>query len=140
MLAGTDVAKTGGMIEPVFKSDNYLLARRLLDASVARQEAIASNIANVETPGYKRLDVAADFASKLQAKLRVNGGDANLDEVKLQVVEDSSARAVRADGNSVELERELLEMNRNSVEYNFLTELVSRNIKQMRMAISGRSL
>jgi flagellar basal-body rod protein FlgB len=86
------------------------------------------------------LDVAPDFAAKLQAKLKMAGGADDLDSVKLSVVEDATARSMRPDGNTVELERELLEMNRNSVEYDFLTEIVSRNIKQMRMAISGRSM
>ena len=35
------------------------------------------------------------------------------------------------------METELLAMNRNSVEYDFLTEVVSRNIKQMKIAING---
>ena len=35
------------MIEPIFQTDNYQLARKLLDASVLRQEALATNIANV---------------------------------------------------------------------------------------------
>jgi flagellar basal-body rod protein FlgB len=54
------------------------------------------------------------------------------------LAEDLSARSVRPDGNNVDLERELLEMNRNSIEYDFLTELVSRNIKQLKLAITGR--
>jgi flagellar basal-body rod protein FlgB len=45
---------------------------------------------------------------------------------------------VRPDGNSVEIEEELLAMNRNAVEYDFVTEMVSRNIKQLRLAITGR--
>ena len=53
--------------------------------------------------------------------------------------EDTHARTVRPDGNSVEMESELLEMNRNTVEYNYLTEIVSGNLKQLRMAITGRS-
>lgn len=125
------------MIDPVFQSDNYLLARKLLDASVVRQEAIASNIANVDTPGYRRLDVAADFATQLRTRLEA-GKASEAADLKPSLVEDPSARSVRPDGNTIELERELLEMNRNSVEFDYLAEVVSRNIKQMKMAISGR--
>ena len=57
------------MIEPIFQNDSYQLARKLLDAAVLRQDAIASNIANVETPGYHRMDVAPDFAAQLKARL-----------------------------------------------------------------------
>lgn len=126
------------MIDPIFQSDNHLLARKLLDASVLRQEAIASNIANAETPGYRRLDVATDFASQLRAKLESGTLADSKDSLTPSLIQDPHARSLRPDGNTVEIEKELLEMNRNTVEYDFLTELVSRNIKQMKLAISGR--
>ena len=51
------------MIDPIFQSGNYQIATRLLDASALRQQAIAANIANAETPGYRRLDIAPDFVA-----------------------------------------------------------------------------
>ncbi len=129
------------MIEPVFQSDNYQIARKLLDAAALRQEAIASNIANADTPGYRRIDVAPDFVSQLKARMATTGslsaGDASTLAPKL--AEDTHARTVRPDGNSVEVEHELLAMNRNAVEYEYLTEVVSRNIKQLKMAITGHA-
>jgi len=127
------------MIDPIFQSDNYQLARKLLDGAVLRQEAIASNIANAETPGYRRLDVSGDFASELRARLGQAGSVRSFSGIEPTLVEDLNARSVRPDGNSVEIERELLEMNRNTVEYDFLADVVSRNIKQLRMAITGRT-
>ncbi|HOD46431.1 MAG TPA: flagellar basal body rod protein FlgB [Opitutaceae bacterium] len=127
------------MIDPIFQSDNYQLARKLLDGAVLRQEAIASNIANAETPGYRRLDVSGDFASELRARLGQAGSVRSFSGIEPKLVEDLNARSVRPDGNSVEIERELLEMNRNTVEYDFLADVVSRNIKQLRMAITGRT-
>ena len=127
------------MVDPIFQSDNYQLARKLMDASVLRQDAIASNIANAETPGYKRVDVATDFATELRASMDAGNFAANAPSLKPSLVEDRHARSVRPDGNSVEIEREMLEMNRNSVEYDYLAEVVSRNIKQLKMAISGHA-
>lgn len=128
------------MVDPIFQSDNYLLARKLMDASVLRQEALASNIANAETPGYRRVDLAPDFAATLKSK--VSSGDLSSlasSDLKPALAEDLHARSVRPDGNSVEVERELLEMNRNTVEYDYLTEVITRNIKQLKLAITGRS-
>ena len=65
MLAPTVLRDGLAMIQPVANSLNYQLARKLLDASVLRQEAIATNIANAETPGFRRLDVSSDFASTI---------------------------------------------------------------------------
>ena len=130
---------SGGMIDPIFHSDNYQLARKLLDASALRQEAIASNIANAETPGYRRLDVATDFADQLKARTQAGELNRDGDDLKPTLVQDTHARTVRPDGNSVDIEHELLAMNKNAVEYEFLTEVVSKNIKQLKMAITGRS-
>jgi flagellar basal-body rod protein FlgB len=128
------------MIDPIFHSDNYQLARKLLDASALRQEAIASNIANAETPGYRRLDVAADFADQLKARTRTGElGRMADDDLKPVLVQDPHVRSVRPDGNSVDIEKELLAMNKNSVEYEFLADVVSTNIKQLKLAITGRS-
>ncbi len=128
------------MIDPVFKSNNYLLAQKLLDASALRQEALAANIANLETPGYRRIDLAPDFATQLKSRLDDGTLGSAAASLKPSLAVDPFARIIRPDGNTVELEREMLEMNRNSVGYDFLTELVSRNIKQLKMAISGRSM
>jgi flagellar basal-body rod protein FlgB len=46
------------MINALFSQPNYLASKKMLDATVLRQEAITSNIANLETPNYKRLDIA----------------------------------------------------------------------------------
>ena len=127
-----------GMTDPIFQTTNYQLARKLLDAAALRQEAIASNIANSETPGYRRLDVSGDFAEQLRASTRTGELVQTADTIRPTLVQDPFARSVRPDGNSVEIEKELLAMNKNSVEYEFLTEIVSRNIKQLKMAITGR--
>ncbi|AHF92938.1 flagellar basal-body rod protein FlgB [Opitutaceae bacterium TAV5] len=133
------------MIEPVFQPDNYQLARKLLDAAVLRHEAIASNIANAETPGYRRVDVSGDFATALRARFTQaagagpDAGRASLADLEPRLVEDASVRTIRPDGNSVELEGELLAMSRNNVEYNFLADVVGRHIKHLKLAISGRT-
>jgi flagellar basal-body rod protein FlgB len=128
------------MIDPIFQTDNYQLARKLLDAAVVRQEAIATNIANAETPGFRRLDLAPDFAEQLKARVASGDFARTAESLQPRLVEDHTARTVRPDGNTVEIERELLAMNRNSVDYEYLTEVVSNNLKQLKLAITGRSL
>ena len=127
------------MIQPIFQNDNYAMARQLLDAAALRQEAIASNVANAETPGYHRLDIAPDFAQQLKSRLAAGELSSASDTLKPRLAEDTSARSTRPDGNTVEIESELLAMNRNAVEFSYLSEVVSNNLKQLKLAISGRS-
>ena len=127
------------MVDPILQADSYQLAKKLMDSSALRQQAIAANIANAETPGYHRVDVSADFAQQLKSSYET-GGAAAASRSSLQPVlaEDKDARAVTPDGNNVGVERELLAMNRNSVEYGFEAEVVSQNIKQLKIAIAGQ--
>ena len=128
------------MIDPIFQTDNYQLARKLLDAAALRQEAIASNVANVETPGYRRLDVAPDFAQQLRTSSARGDLASSVQDLRPKLAEDTTARTMRPDGNTVEIERELLAMNKNAVEYDYLSDVVSQNLKQLKLAITGRSI
>jgi flagellar basal-body rod protein FlgB len=139
--AGTGSAYSRCVIDPIFQANNfqtdtYQLARKLLDASALRQEAIASNVANAETPGYHRLDIAPAFAQQLKAQM-VSGNASAMQSISPQLAEDTTAHSTRPDGNNVEIESELVAMNRNSVEYDYLTQVVSNNLKQLKVAISG---
>jgi flagellar basal-body rod protein FlgB len=135
--AGTSLALAGGMIDEVLAHENYQLAVRLLDAAALRHEALATNIANIETPGFKRLDLAPDFTRQLDA-YAAHPNSGSLERLHPSVTEDRTTAAVRADGNNVELEHELIEMNRNSVEYEFLTQYASDSLKRLKTAITGR--
>jgi flagellar basal-body rod protein FlgB len=126
------------MVDPILQADSYQLAKKLMDGSALRQQAIASNIANASTPGYHRLDVASDFAQQLKASYETGGSAAANAGLQPVLVEDKKARSVSPDGNNVGMERELLAMNQNSVEYGFESEVVSQNIKQLRIAITGQ--
>src|SRR5262249_8258734 len=111
-----------------------------LDAAVLRQEAVATNIANAETPGFRRLDVAPDFATQLKSRMEAGDFARTSDSLRPQLAQDQTARTIRPDGNTVELDRELMTMNRNAVEYDYLTEVVTHNIKQLKLAITGKGM
>ena len=126
------------MIEGLFNQTNYVAAKRLLDVTALRQEAIASNIANVETPNYKRLDVAPAFANELQQAIESNDL-ARLATSQPQLATDGSAIAQRKDGNTVDLESELMRMNQNFLEHQLETQLISGSMMKLRLAITGRA-
>ena len=126
------------MIDPVFQADNYQIARRLLDAAALRQEAIASNIANAETPHYRRLDLAPSFRTELQNAIA--GRDvARLDSLRPQITADARAVSVNQDGNTVDLEHELLELGQNTLENTIQTRFVAGSLAKIRLAITGKS-
>jgi flagellar basal-body rod protein FlgB len=127
------------MIDSLFSGANYLATKQLLDVTAMRHSALASNIANVETPGYKRLDLAKTFQSQLKESI-ARGDRHGIKAAKASLAVDQSAASMRADGNTVQIDKELLEMNGNSANYEVLTQFASSSLKRLKMAITGREV
>ncbi len=125
------------MIEALFSQSNYVAAKRLLDLTATRQAAIASNLANIEMPNYKRLDVPVAFEAQLQQAV-AEGDATQLRSLKPVLAEDTTAVANRSDGNTVDLENEMARMYQNSLEHTLETQLVTSHLLKMRLAITGR--
>jgi len=110
------------------------LLTRLMQASEVRHRVVSQNLANVNTPGYRRLKV--DFEDEL-AKQILNGADDEAPPViNTQVVEDKS-RTPRADGNTVDIDLEIGEMQRNAMMYQTYSQLLAAQFSTMRLAISS---
>jgi flagellar basal-body rod protein FlgB len=108
------------MLDPISNTLEHFMT--LLSA---RQKLVASNIANVDTPGYKTQDI--DF----QAELR--SASAGLTPVATNV----PGLKVKNDGNNVSLDREARLLAENTLRFNIASNLLRSQIKTVRMAIEG---
>ena len=125
------------MVDALFNEPNYLAAKKTLDAVALRQEAIASNIANLETPGYKRLDLAPSFQTELA--LACATGDARqIASLNPSLAPDSTAAANGRDGNNVSLEKEMAQLSQNTLVHNLEPQLVSNLLLRLRTAITAK--
>ena len=125
------------MTEALFGSVNYLAEKRSLDVCVERQRALASNIANLETPGFRRLDVSSQFRTQLSEAVR-RQDDSTLNTLRPTIAVDTSAPARTPDGNSVNLTDELIAMQDNGLEHSLHVQMISARMSRLRSAISGR--
>jgi len=126
------------MIEGLFNQPSYLAAKKTLDAVAVRQEAIANNIANLETPGYKRVDLSPTFRHELDRAC--SSGDAQqIAALKPTLAQDTTAVANSRDGNSVNLESEMMQLNQNTMAHTLETQMVSSMLMRLKMAITGKS-
>lgn len=118
------------MESPSIGSGDLLL--RLLRASSLRQRVIASNIANLNTPGYTRQVVR--FEELLSgAEGRGPGALASIEPR----IEDDLLTPPRADGNNVNLELETAASRQNSVLSELYTTLIQTRLGMIRASIDG---
>lgn len=126
------------MIEGLFNEPSYLAAKKTLDAVALRQEAIASNIANLETPGYKRIDLSPSFRAELD-RACASGDPQQLAALKPSLSVDTTAVANSRDGNTVSLENEMMQQNQNAMTHALETQMLSSLLYRLKMAITGKS-
>jgi flagellar basal-body rod protein FlgB len=125
------------MIDALFSQPNYLATKKLLDVTVLRHRAIAGNLANVETPNYKRVDIAPSFETQLRQAAK-SRDPLQIASLQPQLGVDTQAVAVRRDGNTVQLESEMVRLSQNTMEHALETHLISGALLKLRLAITGR--
>lgn len=110
-----------------------------LDAAWLRNEVISQNIANADTPGYKRKEVQfEDFLTSEMKNSRISKGQSRLsDNGGMKVVEDHANYSYRLDGNNVDIEQEMAQMAMNTLRYNTLIQRMSGQLNKLRTVIKG---
>lgn len=123
----------------VFDYVNVL--EKAMDASAIRNEVISNNIANKDTPGYKRQDV--NFETQLAKALRSSRYktmDAKVSDVKTRRLNpitytDYSGFSYRIDGNNVDPDTEGVYLAKNQVVYQGLELSVDQEFKNLQMVM-----
>ena len=103
-----------------------------LRAESLRQKAIANNVANLETSGYRRIDVKFE---ELLAKALNSSGGVDLEEIKPQIYQPKKT-PVKSNGNDVTLEGEVGQMVKNTLLHKAYIRLLNKKYKQLEMAIN----
>ncbi len=126
------------MSRDLFNDVTSTTLRKTLDATVLRQKAIASNIANVETPGYKR--AAVSFEGELKRVLDRSRGPQALDAVKsLQPIRQTDTQSpARPDGNNVNIDAEIADLNKTVLLNRAATTLLQIRGNMMKSAVEAK--
>ena len=108
---------------------NYLEAG--IKAEATKQNAIASNVANLNTPGYRRIEL--NFEELLQKAID-SGKEYNIekDEPEFFAPEDTP---VKSNGNDVSLDKEVSDMVKNTLRHSAYTKLLRKKYDMIELAI-----
>jgi flagellar basal-body rod protein FlgB len=118
------------------RGSGYELLTQIMDAASMRHRVIAQNVANVNTPGYKRLEVVFEDEMARALASHPPSSMSPLPAVKPQIVVGDGPE--RVDGNTVDIDREMNDMARNALLYEAAAQIVTSRIGQFRSAIAGR--
>ena len=106
-----------------------------LDATWKRNQVINENIANVDTPGYKRKDVS--FESYLEKAMKTTDAEniSQLNRIQPRVYTDNSHLSYRKDGNNVDVDTEMVNLAENQLRYNTMISQVNYNFERLKAVI-----
>lgn len=138
------------MIDGILSSDVFQIMEKSLNAAAMQQKMISNNIANVDTPGYKRSEVV--FQTKLDQLLNNRGKTIfplsvtnkmhipavetfTLDKVSPEIVMNTET-SLRTDGNNVDIDSEMSKMAENTAYYGTIAQLVSLKLGMLQSAIN----
>ncbi len=125
------------------------LLKRGLDAGALRMKVIAENVANVETPGYQarevRFEELLDQAQTAPAKSALplarsdaahlsGGGDAGAAIARPRIVA-SATHSEQGAASNVDVERELVEMQKNEIQFQALSQVLADKYRGLKDAI-----
>ena len=138
------------MFNRIFDSAPGNLLEKALKGSSLRHKVISNNIANINTPGYKRMEVS--FESELAAAATNAASDRTsaamtrthakhllptseaIAPSRIRTIEDTS---LRTDGNNVDVDAEMAAMTKNQIYYSAITQRISGYYTNIKSAIKG---
>ncbi|MBQ1689283.1 MAG: flagellar basal body rod protein FlgB [Lachnospiraceae bacterium] len=119
---------------------NYVnVLQQAADAGWLRNTILTNNIANVDTPNYKRSDV--QFETYLMEQLAgCDSMDNYVDDMDLSTLEptiymDQSNLSYRMDGNNVDIDTENAELAKNQIKYNVMTDSISQEFSRIKSVL-----
>jgi len=129
------------MLDRLLNTGTFLSAQGALDGLSARHAAISDNIANVNTPGYKRKEVPFEDALSraVQQQTSPCTGAANgiIHPFTPCTTRDTTSQA-RSDGNNVDIEAEMVQLADTSLRYETLTQYVGGFFTGLKAVINAK--
>ena len=125
--------------------DYVNVMEKAADGAWLRNEAISHNIANVDTPNYKRQDVSFETELKhalreskyvsLDEKVKNLNADNRLSHVEPRVYTDYAGFSYRLDRNNVDIDNENVELASNQIKYNAIVQSIDQEFKNLKSVI-----
>lgn len=128
------------LAEPDYMTDisqHYRSLGLAIEFARENHRVIGQNLANVNTPGYKTAELSFEnLLSKIESASAASGGGGKDEQFNFKI-QESNGLPVRSDGNNVNMDRELVNLKKNTMAYQTLTQLLGSKIGLLQRAING---
>ena len=117
------------------------MAQKALDYLWKKQEITADNIANVDTPNYRKKHISFEetFRQKLQGARMVHDKDAMRQAIQTSRYEiHERSDTARIDGNNVNMDVETTTLAQTTLQYQYLLQSVNSDVTRLRSVIKGQ--
>lgn len=134
------------MINQLFSNDTFVAMQKSLDAGSLRQQVIANNIANINTPGYKKREVSFEGELKRALGNKYNSrmlrtdprhipSGSSLTSVGIRV-NTLNTTSMRYDGNNVDVDEEMTKLAENNIRFNAMAQLMGGRFNSLKTVIN----
>ena len=130
------------VLDRLFNQGPLPVLEQELSFTDARQQVIADNIANVDTPGYQQKDLSVDaFQSMLREKVAQQesapAGTVDFGDIKKEV-ENPTSGILSHDGNNRSMEQMMTDNAKNALMHNLVVELLRQQYQTLQLALKER--
>ncbi len=139
-----------GVLEQIFNSSNFNYLPRAMTAANIRQEVIANNIANVNTPNFRKSNVEFEellareiYGEESDGKLKMaRTHEKHLPFVPLEfraepTIEQDNSTIMRVDDNNVDIDIEMATLAKNQLYYNALVTEFGGHVSRLKASITS---
>ena len=132
----------------MFSGDAFSALQKGLSAASLRQQVIAHNVANINTPGYKRQDVTFEeefgralnnsqdsYLRTTNERHSASAGSGSLGTSGARVITQASS-SLRYDGNNVDVDEEMSKLAENNIRFNAMAQLVAGRFSTLKTVIN----
>lgn len=121
-----------------FDRSSIPLLEKEMDLFAVRNKAIANNIANIATPGYKRVDVS--FQNQLSNAITESSNPVELSEKVEQIqpsIEIDRSGSLASGANNVNIDQEMADLAKNQLQFKLAARLMSDTLNLIDKSING---
>jgi flagellar basal-body rod protein FlgB len=116
------------LMTELLRPEGLDLCAKMLDYAALRHKVVANNIANINTPNFRRSDV--EFAQELDRVLREKGIE-GVRNLRLRVTKPNET-PIRADGNNASVDKDMAVLAENAITYQIYAQLIARKFRKIR--------